>query len=113
MIKTHFQCAKCKSWRPFHRFPVLLGPGINDGWMTKCCKSCYNIDTEEEALTTNIKRLEKERSLLRTAPGNGERLRQLSLLIRRDRKCLKQLLAGLAQPAEDEKLDPLGNGVLL
>jgi len=113
MIKTNFQCAKCKSWRPFHRFPVLLGPGVNDGWMTKCCKSCYNINNEEEALTLSIMRLELQRSFLRSGPGNGERLRELSLSIRRDKKCLKQLLVGLAQLAEDEKIDPLGNGDLL
>ena len=91
----------------------MLGLGPNDGWMTHCCKSCYNIDNEEEALEANIAKLERERSLLRTAPGNGERLRQLSFLIRRDKKCLKQLLVGWARPAEDEKLDPLGNGDLL
>lgn len=113
MIKTNFQCAKCHSWRPFHRFPVLLGPGINDGWMTKCCKSCYNIDTEKAALEENIKILENERISLRTVAGNGERLRELSLSIRRDKKCLKQLIEGWAVRVTSDYIDPLGDGELL
>lgn len=113
MIKTHFQCAKCKSWRPFHRFPVFLGPGVNDGWMTKTCRSCFKKEDEMMVLKMSIAELEKERTLLRTAEGNGQRLREISLLIRKDKKFLKQLEKGDAQRVTADYVDPLADGELI